>query len=188
MDKKALRRQIGEKKSAMTADEIERRSAILAERLFATAQYRRAGAVYAYLSFNQEVRTRPIIEHAWASGKRVAVPKVVGDEMTFIWLERFDDLAVSGFGVPEPAGDGPVAADESALVLMPGLVFDPQGHRVGYGGGYYDRYLARHPGHVKVALCFDFQLIGHIEPDPHDIPADLVIIDGVWRSAPIPAQ
>ena len=177
MDKKALRRAIGEKKRALTAVEIEARSAALAEKLFATRQYRHAGAVYAYLSFNQEVRTWPIIERAWADGKRVAVPKVVGDEMVFVRLDRFDELTVSDFGVPEPAGDGPLADDGAALVLVPGLAFDPEGRRVGYGGGYYDRYLSRHPRHVTIALCYDFQLVDHIEAEAHDVPVDLVLTD-----------
>ncbi len=179
MDKKALRRGIGEKKRALTADAIARRSADVAQRLFATDAYRAAKAVYAYLAFNQEVRTRPIIERAWADGKRVAVPKVAGDGMVFIWLDSFDGLALSDFGVPEPTG-GDIADDESALVLMPGLAFDRLGHRVGYGGGYYDRYLREHPEHFKVALCYDFQLVDSIEAEPHDIPADLVIAEG-WE-------
>ena len=89
MDKKALRREIGEKKRAMAAEEIDAASVRLALRLFETAAYRRAGALYAYVAFNQEVRTRPIIERAWADGKRVAVPKLVGGEMRFIWLDDF---------------------------------------------------------------------------------------------------
>ena len=178
MDKKTLRRAISEKKSAMTAAEIERRSAALADKLFSTAQYRQAKSVYAYLAFNQEVRTRPIITRAWADGKRVAVPKVIGDDMVFVWLDSFDDLVTGGFGVPEPAKGGPVADAGTALVLMPGLAFDREGHRVGYGGGYYDRYLSTHPGHTKVALCYGFQLLDAIEAEEHDIPADLVITDG----------
>ncbi len=177
MEKRALRREISEKKRALTADAIEARSSLLAQRLFDTRHYRRARSVYAYLSFNQEVRTRPIIERAWADGKRVAVPRVAGDEMAFVWLDSFDGLAISGFGVPEPA-EGEIADDESALVLMPGLAFDREGNRVGYGGGYYDRYLARHLDHVKIALCYDFQLVDAIDAETHDIPADLVITDG----------
>ena len=88
MDKKALRREIGTKKSVLSASEIERRSAILADKLFETPQYRDCDALYAYLSFNQEVRTNPIIERAWADGKRVAVPKVIGRDMVFIWLTK----------------------------------------------------------------------------------------------------
>ena len=178
MDKKALRREIGEKKRALTASEIERRSHILAEKLFETARYRDCKSLYAYLSFNQEVRTEPIIRRAWADGKRVAVPKVMGKEMAFIWIDSFENLAPQGaYQIVEPIGDGPVADDAAALVLMPGLAFDPEGHRVGYGGGYYDRFLEREPDHPLVALCYDFQMYAHLDTDPHDVPVDLVITD-----------
>ena len=178
VDKKALRRWIGEKKRAMTAEEIERRSAVLARRLFETEAYRQADALYAYVAFNQEVRTRPIIERAWADGKRVAVPKIVGGEMRFIRLERFDQLAPQGpFGIPEPVDDKPAARDAAALVLVPGLAFDARGFRVGYGGGYYDRWLAAHPGHATVALCYDFQRVDALTPEAHDAPVDQVITD-----------
>jgi len=178
MDKKALRREIGAKKRALSAAEIESRSAILAEKLFSTVQYRDCKSLYAYLSFNQEVRTNPIIQRAWADGKRVAVPKVVGDEMVFIWIDSFEGLAPQGaFHILEPIEDGPVASDETALILMPGLAFDPQGHRVGYGGGYYDRFLEKEPDHPLVALCYDFQLYDRLEVEAHDVPVDLVITD-----------
>lgn len=177
MDKRALRREIGAKKRALTAAEIEARSAVLAEKLFATEYYRRARSLYAYLSFNQEVRTRPIIERAWADGKRVAVPKVVGGDMVFIWIDSFDSMVESGFGIREPRADGPAADDSRALVLMPGLAFDPEGRRVGYGGGFYDRFLAREPDHSLVALCYDFQLLARLEVEAHDVPVDCVITD-----------
>jgi len=178
MDKKALRREIGAKKRALSAAEIESRSAILAEKLFSTVQYRDCKSLYAYLSFNQEVRTNPIIQRAWADGKRVAVPKVVGDEMVFIWIDSFEGLAPQGaFHIMEPIEDGPVAEDETALILMPGLAFDPQGHRVGYGGGYYDRFLEKEPDHLLVALCYDFQLYDRLEVEAHDVPVDVVITD-----------
>ena len=178
MDKKALRREIGAKKRALTPQQIEHRSAVLAERLYATPQYREAVSLYAYLSFNQEVRTNPIIQRAWADGKRVAVPKVVGDEMVFIWIDSFDNLAPQGaFNIMEPIENGPVADDERALILMPGLAFDPEGHRVGYGGGYYDRFLEKEPDHPLVALCYDFQLYDRLEVEAHDVPVDVVITD-----------
>ena len=178
MDKKALRREIGAKKRAMSSAEIEARSAALAAKLYETPQYKSAESLYVYLSFNQEVRTEPIIRRAWAEGKRVAVPKVVGDEMVFIWIESFDNLAPQGaFHILEPIENGPVADDETALVLMPGLAFDPEGHRVGYGGGYYDRYLAAQPDHPTLALCYDFQLYDHLDVDDYDVPVDVVITD-----------
>lgn len=177
MDKKALRREISAKKSALTSEQIEARSAILAERLFDTPQYRDCKSLYAYLSFNQEVRTDPIIERAWSDGKRVAVPKVTGKEMVFIWIDSFEALGPGYYGITEPIENGPVADDRHALVLMPGLAFDPEGHRVGYGGGFYDRFLEAEPEHPLVALCYDFQMFEHLDVEAHDIPVDVVITD-----------
>ena len=64
-----------------------------------------------------------------------------------------------------------------SLVLVPGLAFTPAGHRVGYGGGYYDRWLAAHPGHPTVALCYDYQLTDELEAEAHDVPVDMVLTD-----------
>ena len=177
LDKKALRREIGAKKRAMSAEEIERASARLAEKFFQTELYRQAKAIYGYLSYNQEVRTEPILRRAQADGKRVAVPKVCGDEMRFLWLDDLQQVAPGAYGIPEPIADGPVAMDETALVLMPGLAFDPEGRRLGYGGGFYDRYLADQPNHPLVALCYSFQLLDHLETEAHDVPVDLVVCD-----------
>ena len=177
MDKKVLRREIGEKKRALSEAQIVVRSCVLAEKLYNTPQYRDCRSLYAYLSFNQEVRTSPIIQRAWADGKRVAVPKVIGDEMVFIWLTSFDALGEGYYGITEPIANEPIADDNTALVLMPGLAFDPEGHRVGYGGGFYDRFLAAEPRHPLVALCYDFQMYAHLDVESHDIPVDLVITD-----------
>ena len=178
MDKKTLRREMGEKKRAMTAAEIESRSAALARQLFELPVYRRAASVYVYIAFNQEVRTRPVIERAWADGKRVATPKIVDGAMRFIWLDSFDELVPQvPFGFPEPVGDVPVADDDSALVIVPGLAFDARGYRVGYGGGYYDGWLTAHPGHPTVALCYGFQRVEALFTEAHDVPVELVISD-----------
>ena len=106
MDKKAFRLAMGARKAALSESEIARRSARLAEKLFATEAYRRADALFAYISFNREVLTAPIIRRAWSDGKRVAVPKVVGDGIRFIRIDRLDDLAPGAFGIPEPVADG----------------------------------------------------------------------------------
>ena len=177
MDKKALRREIGEKKRAMTIEQIELASQRLAQKLFATEAYQKAQSIYGYLSYNQEVRTEGILRQAFMDGKRVAVPKVFGDEMKFLWIESLSMIAPGYYNIPEPIADGPVANDELALILMPGLAFDPKGHRLGYGGGFYDRYLAEHHDHKLVALCYDFQMFDHLETEAHDIPVDLVIAD-----------
>ena len=175
MDKTELRRRIREKKRAMTAEEIERRSRELGRQFAATEAYRKAKTIYGYMPYNQEVRTIPIMRQAQADGKRVAVPKVFGDEMRFLWLDDLSAVAPGAYNIPEPVADTPVADDETALVLMPGLAFDPDGHRCGYGGGFYDKFLSREPNHPTLALCYDFQMLPHLDTEEHDIPVDTVL-------------
>lgn len=186
MDKKALRKRIAEQKRAMTPEQIEAASQRLAERLFQTDAYQNALSIYGYLSYNQEIRTLPILRRAMIDGKRVAVPKVYGDEIRFIWMDDLSLVAPGYYDIPEPIADGPVADDELALMLMPGLAFDPEGHRVGYGGGFYDRYLAAHPDHKLVALCYGFQLVDHLDCEAHDIPVHRVIPDEETRAVSLP--
>ena len=175
MDKKALRREIREKKRAMTEEEIVSRSEKLGALFAATEAYRNAKAVYGYLPYNQEVRTVPMLQKALEDGKRVAVPKVYGDTMKFLWLEDLSQVEKSEMGIPEPVEDGPVADDKTALVLMPGVAFTQNGDRMGYGGGYYDRFLADEPDHPTVALCYEFQMVGSLPTEEFDIPVDTVL-------------
>lgn len=175
MDKKALRASIREQKRAMTMEQIDRLSAILAEKFYQTQQYRDAGTIYGYLPYNQEVRTVPILARALQDGKTVAVPKVIDDRMIFVVMDDLSKVEKGYAGIPEPIANGPEASDPNALVLMPGLAFDPQGHRVGYGGGFYDRFLEQEPDHPTVALCYGFQVFPELETQEHDIPVDLVL-------------
>ena len=180
MDKKALRREIGALKKQLTAEQIETASAALARQLFDHPIYQAAHSIYGYLSYNQEVRTMAILEQAQKDGKRVAVPKVYGDKMEFLWLDDLTAVAPGAYDIPEPVADEPIADDETALILMPGLAFDREGRRCGYGGGFYDKWLAQHPGHPLVALCYGFQMRDHLETDPHDVPVDVVL----WEAIP----
>ena len=175
MDKKELRRYIREKKRAMTEAEIEEKSRRLGDLFLATEAYRKADTIYGYLPYNQEVRTVPMLEQALRDGKRVAVPKCYGDEMRFIYLTDLTRVEKGYAGIPEPVEDGPVAHDRTALVLMPGLAFDREGHRIGYGGGFYDKYLSAEPGHPTLALCYDFQMLPELETEEFDIPVDCVL-------------
>ena len=175
MNKLQLRRSIREQKRAMTDVQIREKSEQLARLFLDTEEYRRAKSIYGYLSYNQEVRTLPILRQALRDGKRVAVPKCYGEEMRFIWLDDLSAVAKNAMGIPEPIADGPVAQDETALVLMPGVAFDRAGNRIGYGGGYYDKFLAREGNHPTLALCYAFQMVDHLESEEFDIPVDRVL-------------
>lgn len=173
MDKKALRRQISALKRELTEELICFASHKLTRQFLAHPLYLQAKSIYAYLSYNQEVRTEMLISAALEDGKRVAVPKVFGEEMRFLWIDEDSPIAVGYKGIPEPV-EGEIADDPDALVLMPGLAFDPFGRRMGYGGGFYDRFLAKEP-HPTIALCYDFQLLDALPTEEHDIPVDAVL-------------
>ena len=175
MNKQALRDLVRSRKRAMTEAQILEKSEDLTRQFLESGEYRNARSIYGYLPYNQEVRTVPLLEQALRDGKRVAVPKCYGDEMRFIWLEDLTAVEKGYAGIPEPIADGPVADDEEALVLMPGLAFDREGHRIGYGGGFYDKFLAREANHPTVALCYDFQVFDHLETDEFDVPADRIL-------------
>ena len=170
-----MRKVIRQKKKAMTPEEIESRSQALGRLFYASQVYQDARTIYFYLPYNQEVRTVPMILKALEDGKKVAVPKVYGDEMKFIEIENMDGIEEGYMGIPEPKADGPVAEDRTALILMPGLAFDREGHRIGYGGGFYDKFLSREPDHPTVALCYEFQMLPHVDTEAFDIPVDLVL-------------
>ena len=175
MNKQELRAQIRAQKRAMTEEMIVEKSQALG-RLFAQSEaYKNAKSIYGYLPYNQEVRTTAMLEQAIRDGKKVAVPKCYGDEMKFIFMDDLSKVEKGYAGIPEPIADDPVADDETALVLMPGLAFDPQGHRIGYGGGFYDKFLAAEPGHPTLALCYEFQMLPHLETEEFDIPVDTVL-------------
>ena len=175
VEKAELRKTIRQQKRAMTEEEICTRSQKLCQLFLQSAAYRNAKTIYGYLPYNQEVRTWDLVRQAWLDGKKVAVPKVYGEEMKFIYIADFSQVGTGYCGIPEPLADGPVAEDKEALVLMPGLAFDREGHRIGYGGGFYDRFLSAEPSHPTVALCYEFQVVEDLPVEEFDIPVDTVI-------------
>ena len=120
--------------------------------------------------------TRYIIEQAWKDGKEVAVPKVFGKDMVFYRLTDFSQLESGYFGIPEPKEDGETVSWEEAMMVMPGVAFDINCNRVGYGGGFYDVWLKRHGSHVTACgLAYDFQLRNEIPFERHDRMMNIVI-------------
>ena len=149
--------------------------------------YAAAPLVLAYVSYNNEVDTRAVIESALGEGKRVAVPRVSArrKSMAFFEIESMEDLAEGYKGILEPREGlkAPLGTKDlcGSVCLVPGLVFDAQGYRVGYGGGYYDRFLPFYPGD-KVALARASQMSSNPLPaEPTDVPVDFIVTDlGVW--------
>lgn len=175
MEKKQVRTLIRNLKQQMTQEQIEDASMRLQEKLLANDHWFSAQTVYLYISINQEVRTSGLIRAALESGKQVAVPLVVGDDLVFKYITSPDDLRPGYWNVPEPDGNCTTAEDKKALVIMPGLAFDRNGYRLGYGKGFYDRFLASEPDHYTIALCYDFQMIETVPHDEYDRTVNEII-------------
>ena len=134
-EKKVIRKQVFAARKAHTDQQIDDWSRKIAETVTALPEYSNSRRILAYADYNHEVMTKYIIEAAWNDGKEVAVPKVVGQDMVFYKLTDFAQLEKGYFGIPEPAR-GEIVQWEEALMIMPGVAFDRQNHRVGYGGGF----------------------------------------------------
>lgn len=139
-EKKLIRKQIFKLRKECTDSQVEAWSRQIAQKVAELPEFQSAQKILAYADYNHEVMTGFIIEEAWKQGKEVAVPKVVGQDMVFYKLTDFSQLEKGYFGIPEPAR-GEIVQWEDAMMVMPGVAFDPQNHRVGYGGGFYDRSL-----------------------------------------------
>ena len=174
--KKAIRKQVFAARKAHTDQQIDDWSRKIAETVTALPEYSNSRRILAYADYNHEVMTKYIIEAAWNDGKEVAVPKVVGQDMVFYKLTDFAQLEKGYFGIPEPAR-GEIVQWEEALMIMPGVAFDRQNHRVGYGGGFYDRFLEKHPYITRVAVAFEFQMMSEVPVEPTDISPEIIVTE-----------
>nr|WP_294528354.1 5-formyltetrahydrofolate cyclo-ligase [uncultured Blautia sp.] len=175
-EKKVIRKKIFAIRKNVSDQWVQDISIELGKQLMALPVFRHADKVMIYADYNHEVKTDYIIRAAWEAGKQVAVPKVVGKEMVFHLLTDFDQLEPGYFGIPEPVS-GESVDWERALMIMPGVAFDRKNHRVGYGGGFYDRYLEKHPGLDTVALAFDFQIQDQVPYEVTDICPQVIVTE-----------
>lgn len=181
--KKEIRKKILEIKNALSTEIIQEKSRRIFEELKKKDFYSNANNVMLYISFGSEVMTRPIIDDLLSRGKRVFIPVTVPATKALIVSELKDyeeDLQVGHFGVMEPKEEAlrPVEPNILDLVIVPGVAFDQRGYRIGYGGGYYDRFLPRLPEKTTtVSLAFDMQLIDEVPISQYDIPVQYILTE-----------
>jgi 5-formyltetrahydrofolate cyclo-ligase len=176
--KDELRARMRRTRGALSPEERSRLAHDVTRRLFALPEMASAGTVLLFYSFGSEVATREMAERVWTEGKRLLLPYVDGAAMEAAAVHAGDELVRAPYGAREPAVHRPVDPEEVDVVVAPGLAFDRQGHRLGYGGGYYDRYLARlRPDAVRVGIGFAVQLVDQVPAGPADQRVDLVVTD-----------
>ena len=168
---------ITEKRNSLAKEDIGEKSEKIQDRLFSLLQYGKSKTVMFFVSFNSEVSTHGMIREALKS-KIVVVPKVADNEIEPSVIIDFDNLVPSGkFGILEPIEAMKIAYKNIDLILVPGIAFDMEGHRIGYGFGYYDKLLAKVPKAVKIGLAFDFQVVDKIPSEAHDVSVDFIVTE-----------
>lgn len=153
--KKKLRDEVKAYRRALSERQKEQQDEAVFRRLISTWQYRECKAIFIYASTDIEVDTYRIMRQAFADQKKVALPRCVPDsrDMVFHFIRDFSDLERGSFGVMEPKKTMPIADDEDGLMIVPALCLDNNGYRLGYGGGYYDRYLSR-SSRESIGICY----------------------------------
>lgn len=175
-NKKMTRNTIKEMRLALKKEEVMECSKACVSKVLQFPELIEAKTVCVYMPTGNEIDTTEIIRYCKENGKRLAAPRVNGDTMEFYYFTDETDMEQGAYDIWEPTGTEAVE-DEESLVIMPGVAFDLSCNRIGYGKGYYDRYLSAHPHMKKVALAYDFQIVGRIKREVHDVRPDVVVTE-----------
>ena len=175
-EKKDIRKQILAARGRMTEMEIREKSLAIRQKIFSLNEYKTCRLLLSYASYRNETDTSYIIQKALSDGKEVALPKIEGRRMVFYKIQSPDDLKPGTMGIPEPP-KGRTADGEEALMIMPGIAFDRQLHRIGYGGGFYDRYLSVHTNLFCIAIAYSFQVLGSVPFEETDIRPQMLVTE-----------
>jgi 5-formyltetrahydrofolate cyclo-ligase len=175
-----------ETRNALSPEEIGRLSGSAQAAVIGCDEFRAAEVVGAYFAFGSEAKTDLIIAEARQSGKRVALPTVGGDRIAFHVFAPGEPLVKGRFGIMEPLPRRPVTKMD--LVIVPGIAFDRQGYRLGYGKGYYDRFLSGSDA-FSMGLAYGFQVVDQLPHESHDLRLDATATEnGIIASSKLPSS
>lgn len=173
MDKKEIRKKYREIRKNLEGH--------ITEDFFETDMYIKADKIFTFVSYGSEIDTYAIINKALKDNKIVAVPYMTGNphEMVFLKINSLDELKSNKIGIPEPEykNENIVLSDKGTLIIVPGLAFDREFYRIGYGGGYYDKYLSENEYAVSAGVCYEKQITDLVPRDEYDIKIDVIVTD-----------
>ena len=182
-ERQSLRTQILGARDLLGARERQEKSRAAMQNFLSLPEMKHWSTLFIYVNFRSELETLELIQSCLSKGKRVAVPLVEASTVSMIPLLIQDpekDLVPGYYGIPEPDPEKSlrVAAREIDAVVIPGSVFDIHGGRLGYGGGYYDRFLVNDaPQAKRIGLAFEMQVVENVPVQPHDQPLDILITE-----------
>lgn len=175
--KRIVRRTTLAKRGSISAADREAAGRAIADAILALPEIIVTSHVMAFASFGSEIPTGPLVEALLASGRSVLMPFVDGRRMRAAAVTRPEDLAPGYRGIPEPPAPVAVDPEPGTVVLVPGVAFDAQGGRLGYGGGFYDAFLQQNAGLVRAGVCFDAQIVDRIPAESHDLPVSVIVTE-----------
>lgn len=174
--KAEIRSFIREKRKNISPEEEARQNDIIFKRLSENRVLSDASCVYCYMDFRHEAGTGRIMEFLREKGIKTAVPRVEGDRILFYYVHSPEDLIKGCMGIMEPGPGCEPARELHAPVIVPGVAFDREMNRLGYGGGYYDRFFELEPDHYKIGIGFDFQMVSALPTESFDRKMNEIII------------
>lgn len=181
MIKKQIRKEILEKRGKLGSIDHKYFSNCIINSILDSSHYRDANTIMVFVSFSDEVDTHEFIKKAISDGKKVTVPITFPKtkEIKPSHIESFHDLEPGYYGILTPKADciNLVSPEEIDLIIVPGVAFDKNGYRVGYGGGYYDRFLSRLPQVTTIGIAFELQIIDKVPRDEYDIAVDFIFTE-----------
>jgi 5-formyltetrahydrofolate cyclo-ligase len=187
--KNEIRKRMLEVRNNLTQENIKAKSELIVQRLFQTPEYNEAHNILLYANFNNEVATGKIFEDAIKRGKRVYYPKsdALTNTMDFYRILMMTQLQKGYMGIMEPRGIDistryRLNTNEDTLIIVPGVAFDIEGYRLGYGKGFYDKYMADKRQMSTIALAFSEQIVDAIPHDTHDIKMDKIVTEEIIYS------
>lgn len=180
-EKEEIRTSFLNKRNELSKEQCKTDSLVIAKRVLSLKELQKAETIFLYASYKNEVETRRLIQKLLSMGKKVALPKVREKEMDFFLIHSWQELVFGYYDILEPDGAGElVVPTKQDVMLMPGIVFDFNGNRIGYGGGYYDRYLEQQKENLPclIALGYELQLFPNILPtEPQDKQVDFIVTE-----------
>lgn len=175
--KQQIRAELKKKRNTLTSEQHKSYSRIICEKIWNIIEKEKTEIVYCYYPLGNEADVLPLAEKALKEGRKVAFPRTNGETMEFYQVTCLTEFQEGAFHIMEPLGGYPLDV-KNPLVVVPGLGFDKDKNRIGYGKGFYDRYFARFPSCRKIGAAYEAQIIDYIPTDKYDTKMDIIITEG----------
>lgn len=173
LDKKQLRKKMLEQREDLPATFVADKSSLIIRELESSKEFQEAKAVAVFVSYRKEVDTHSLIKK-YLDKKQILVPKIVNKEIIFCWIKSFEELSANKLGICEPVTNRIITKEAIDLIVVPLLAYDKDNYRLGYGGGYYDKYLSDYAG-TTIGITYRCQKVAKIPRDNYDIPLQIII-------------